>query len=111
MLKVMREFWIFPSTVHCSEYSMTILSYFSSEKDLKEFEKLYNIKRRWDLSADGVKELVCEVIDTERIELVRSLRIMAFERSFLLSLKRKYAGIEKQCIALVVKILFFRLLF
>lgn len=67
----------------------------SSEKDLKEFEKLYNIKRRWDLSADGVKELVCEVIDTERIELVRSLRIMAFERSFLLSLKRKYADGQK----------------
>ena len=79
---------------------MSILSYFSSEKDLKEFEKVYKIKRRWDLSAGGVREMVCEVIDAERMELVKSLRIMAFERSFLLSLKRKYAGMESNAFLL-----------
>ena len=71
-----------------------LLSYFSSEKNLKEFEKLYKVKRLWDLGANGVKEMVVDVIDAERNELIRSLRIMAFERSFLLSLRKKYAGVK-----------------
>eukprot|EP00794_Sanderia_malayensis_P002560 gene2560-2957_t len=62
---------------------------YSSEKDLKEFEKQHKIKDRWDFGSMGVKEVVSEVIDDERSKLIRKLRVMAFERTFFDWFKKK----------------------
>lgn len=73
-------------------------SFYSAEKDLKSFEKKHNVLQRWDLASKTAKDLLQEVIEEERQELVRNLRVLAYERLFLIDLKRKYAGMFYSCI-------------
>eukprot|EP00794_Sanderia_malayensis_P000768 gene768-60_t len=65
------------------------------QKDLKAFERKYKIRHRWDFGSDVVGSLVIEVVEEERKEILRNLQVLAFERSFLIGLKRKYADGQK----------------
>ncbi|XP_066264562.1 uncharacterized protein [Branchiostoma lanceolatum] len=67
------------------------------DKQLKEMEKKHKVATRWDESSKDFQDITKEVDWTTRSSLLSKMRSLAYERSFLRSLKRKYP--EGQTIA------------
>lgn len=65
------------------------------DKQLKQVEEKNNVRRRWKIDQPTVYEFVEAVEDEERREVIEKLRAVAFDRWFLLSLKRKYSTGQK----------------
>lgn len=55
-------------------------------------EEKNNVRRRWKIDQPTVFEFVEAVEEEERREVIEKLRAVAFDRWFLLSLKRKYSS-------------------
>eukprot|EP00794_Sanderia_malayensis_P006783 gene6783-7548_t len=66
-----------------------------SEKDLKVFEKKHRVQKRWELGLHSMKPILVEIVNEERENIIKSIRSVAFERTFLLNLKRKHAAGQK----------------
>jgi hypothetical protein len=63
-----------------------------NEKSLLQLEKKYNIRRRWDLNSNEVLNAKARLLEKKKSAVLSKLHCMASERSFLLEMKRKYAG-------------------
>ena len=55
-------------------------------------EKKNNVEKRWSIRKNARKDLVSQAMNERRAELISQLRALAFERWFLLTLKRKYCS-------------------
>ncbi|XP_065063363.1 uncharacterized protein LOC135689928 isoform X2 [Rhopilema esculentum] len=67
----------------------------SVEKRLVAIEKKNNVEKRWSIRKNARKDLVSQAMNERRAELISKLRALAFERWFLLTLKRKYCKGQK----------------
>ena len=63
-----------------------------SKKQLAKIEKECGIAKRWDWSSNAAKAIAIDIIETERGELIESLRTLAHKRKFLLQMKNLYAS-------------------
>ena len=76
-------------------FQPNLIRYFSLsriDKQLKQVEEKNNVRRRWKVDQPTVNEFVEAVEAEERREVTEKLRAVAFDRWFLLSLKRKYSS-------------------
>jgi hypothetical protein len=66
-----------------------------TEKSLEGIEKANGIRKRWSLESPSFLHSKQQLNAKRRNECLLQMHTVAAERTFLLELKRKYAGIYK----------------